>query len=131
MAGAFMLSEIQSVSGTLPDSKTTDLAQEVPSNPNPVPQRLLTLPDQLQFAGTVDPRLKIDRPFAVTVQRTDGRVIAEILGIEEFGVGASLGDALEDLGKTVAELYLTLKVERGRLSPELADIFTTLASHIS
>jgi hypothetical protein len=129
MAGALMLSEIRSASGTLPGSKTTDAAQEVQSSAN-LPEWLLKLPDPLLFAGTVDPRLKINTPFAVSTQRTHGRVIVQVLDIGEFGVGGSLGEALEDLGKTIAELYLTLKAERDRLSPELADIFAKLGGHI-
>jgi len=82
------------------------------------------------FAFNVDHRLRIKRPFAVAIEEADGTVIARIDEINEFGCGSSTGEALEDLGKTLSELYFSLQAARDRLSPDLSSAWERLSEHI-
>ena len=69
---------------------------------------LQAIPDPLWFAPTIDARLKIEKPFRVRIAH-DGYVVTAVAQeIDEFGYGANAGDALWDLGKTIAELYFSL-----------------------
>jgi hypothetical protein len=90
---------------------------------------LRAIPDPLWFAPTIDARLKIVKPFRVVVARDGENVTATAEEIDEFGYGLNAGDALSDLGKTIAELYLSLE---GALvvSGELARVRAVLETHI-
>src|ERR1700722_13616786 len=75
------------------------------------------IPDPLSFALAIDPRLKIKKAFSVRVHKYNSGMVAEAPEIEEFGYGLNSSEALLDLGKTIAELYLSLDAEADRLSP--------------
>jgi len=86
--------------------------------------------DPLSFAPTIDPRLKIKKPFTVRFHRFESGVAAHAEEIEEFGQGANGSEALIDLGKTIAELYFSLEAEADRLAPDLQSLRAKLTEHI-
>lgn len=92
------------------------------------PLALQAIPDPLWFAPTIDARLKIHEPFCVRISRSGEVVTAVAEEIEEFGYGPNASDALSDLGKTIAELYLSL--EGADLSGDLATVRAILERHI-
>lgn len=61
--------------------------------------------DELLFAPTVDARVKIRQPFLVHLATADEGVSAYVDEIGEFGFGSNRGEALDDLAKTISELY--------------------------
>lgn len=85
---------------------------------------------EVQFAPTIDRRFRIIKPFKVVLEKHEGGVVARIDEIGEFGYGPNSGDALYDLGKTVAELYLSLRADRARLSADLRSVLKILEEHI-
>jgi hypothetical protein len=90
---------------------------------------LRPVPNPLSFAPTIDARLKIKRPFLVRIER-DGNVSAAVAEeINEFGYGCNTGEALMDLGRTIAELYLSL-ASATNLSGDLARVRAVLEDHI-
>lgn len=88
------------------------------------------IPDPLSFAPTIHPRLKIKKAFTVHLRRYESGVAAEAPEIEEFGYGANSFEALLDLGKTIAELYLSLDADADHLSDDLKSVRAKLAEHI-
>lgn len=82
------------------------------------------------YAECPDRRLKIRTPFLVKVCRYEDGVAAHVAALEEFGVGLHPGDALHDLGKTLAELFFALKnTSDDLLSSDLTAVKETLAKH--
>jgi hypothetical protein len=89
-----------------------------------------TTDEKVLFAPNIDGRLKITEPFVVTVQRHEGVVVAYVPEIEEFGYGSNSSEALQDLGKTLSELYFSLKENTDRLSADLRSVWLKLNAHI-
>jgi len=89
-----------------------------------------TTAEKVLFAPSIDARLKITEPFVVKVERHEGVVTARIEEIDEFGYGSNSGEALYDLGQTLAELYFSLWDNAGRLSPDLHSVGLKLNAHI-
>jgi hypothetical protein len=92
--------------------------------------RRSTVAEKLLFAPAIDGRLKINKPFEVTVERSGGTVTAHVEEIDEFGYGSNSSEALYDLGKTLSELYFSLKEDADRLSPDLHSVWLKLNEHI-
>src|SRR5438128_4654415 len=104
--GTMVISHIEKSSGDVPPpAETRGMALPVRSQHIPLPE----MPNPLQFAGFVHPALRLQKPFSVTLHHDGGRVIAELTSIGEFGIGVSVGEAVDDLGKTLGELYFSLK----------------------
>lgn len=57
-------------------------------------------------------------------------VIASWRQVDEFGTGKSTSLACDDLGHTVAELYVSLERDEPRLGPDLANVWGVLKQHI-
>jgi hypothetical protein len=87
--------------------------------------------DEFPFAPAIDGRLKVHTPFRVHIVPSFEGVSAHAVEIDEFGHGANRGEALDDLGKTIAELYFSLASERDRLSPDLAGVLKALEGHVA
>jgi hypothetical protein len=86
--------------------------------------------EEILFAPNIDGRLRITEPFVVAVERREGVVTARIEDIGEFGYGSSSGEALYDLGKTLAELYFSLRDSADHLSDDLRAVWLELNEHI-
>jgi len=92
---------------------------------------LTTVPDQLLYAGAIHPELRTVAPFEVRFEPTGGGYAAVAHDLEEYGLGDTRSDALEDLRKTLQELYLALERDEARLAADLLSVWTRLKSHIS
>ncbi|MEK7403641.1 MAG: hypothetical protein AAB225_00900 [Acidobacteriota bacterium] len=117
-------------------SETTLLSLVVRVDPPAPPREFLELlkrrsiVEEVLFAPNIDARLKITKPFLVTVKRREGIMTAYIEEINEFGYGSNSAEALYDLGRTLSELYFSLKDAADRLSPDLTSVWLKLAEHI-
>ena len=78
-------------------------------------------PAKIRLGSLQSPVLKLRSPILLRVGREDGFVTVWSDDLEELGHGPHLTAALEDFQKTVAELYETLRDERDRLGPAMAD----------
>jgi hypothetical protein len=119
----------------------TDVASPPRAMTNAAQSRIFRVPELLRplspasrtfgFAPTIDGRLRIVKPFTVELEEIEeGGFVARIDEIDEFGIGPSSGDALHDLGKTLAELYFSLREQSPRLSPDLQSVLKALSQHI-
>lgn len=84
-----------------------------------------------EFITTLaDDRLRVLAPFDVRF-RTEGRsVVAETPEVNEFGFGSTRAEAIQDLRVAMTELCLTLRDDRGRLGPELQNVWEVLQGKI-
>jgi hypothetical protein len=80
---------------------------------------LTTVSDELLYAGAIHPELRIVAPFDVRFERTKNGYAAVVHELEEYGLGDTRSEALEDLRKTLQELYLSLERDQVRLSGDL------------
>ncbi len=88
------------------------------------------LPCKILFGAMPDRRLRFKQPLEVGLFAEQGSVVACAESIGELGHGDSMGEALDDLGKTLAELYLTLEEESTRLSRDLQECFAKLTTFL-
>lgn len=83
------------------------------------------------FAASIDPKLKIKHPVVLRFEKaSNGVVVAVADDISEFGYGGDSGEARDDFGKSIAELYWSLKSSRASLSEPLANELGILERHI-
>jgi len=87
-------------------------------------------PDRLLLGTLSDLGFRVIKPIEVQIEGHEGGVVASWPQIEEFGTGVSVSYAVEDLGRTVAELYRTLHLDQGRLGPDLQDVWEKLQEFV-
>lgn len=87
-------------------------------------------PATVNFAALKDPKLKMLRSIPLTVSRENSNVIVTWAEIDEFGVGGTLGEAMDDFGVSVRELHRGLHAD-SKLGEDLQKIRETLDLYIS
>jgi hypothetical protein len=73
---------------------------------------------------------RVIKPIPLHLDVRGDTVIASWRQIDEFGTGTSTSRACDDLGHTIAELYLSLKADEPRLGPDLAKVWAVLKEHV-
>ncbi len=91
---------------------------------------LLTVSESILLGSLRDGRLRVYEPINVKFIVEGPHVIAECEEFNEFGFGENWPGALSDLQGAIAELYLTLESEEGRLGPDLEAVWASLQSKI-
>lgn len=86
--------------------------------------------DQLLYGGSIHPHLRTVRAFPVRFERRDGGFSAVVPELEEFGVGDTRSDALDDLRHGLAELYFSLARDEERLSDTLRQVWSALKTYV-
>ncbi len=86
--------------------------------------------DELLFAGSIHPQLRTVLPFRVRFERQEHGYTALVHELDEYGVGDTRSDALEDLRSTLQELYLSLERDEARLSDHLRTVWSELKQHV-
>jgi hypothetical protein len=105
-------------------------AVAVTNQPTGALATLMTVADEILYAGTVHPELRVALPFEVRFERGGCGYAAVVDDIGEYGVGETRSDALEDLRRTLQELYLSLEQDEGRLSSDLRHVWERLRAHL-
>jgi hypothetical protein len=81
--------------------------------------------------GTINHcEFRVVKPIPVHLEVRGRDVIASWRQVDEFGTGKSSSLACDDLGHTIAELYVSLKADESRLGPDLARVWGILQEHI-
>jgi hypothetical protein len=91
----------------------------------------ITISDEILIGSLKDGRLKVNKPIKVRFSKEDGGFVAEAEEFSEFGFGASVPDALNDLQHTIVELYFTLMAEKDRLGHDLQLLREKLQGFVS
>jgi len=90
----------------------------------------LETPDQILLGSLRDGRLRVRSPIKVEFTAEGEHIIAEAVDFNEFGFGNNTSEALIDLQRAVAELYLTLEKEQDRLGKDLQGVWVILQEKI-
>jgi len=90
----------------------------------------LSFPRTIRLGSVPNARVRVLRPIPVELSHADGSVIASVPELEEFGQGDTSSDALNDLGFSLAELFLSLYQEESRLGPDLAQLLAKLRTYL-
>ena len=87
----------------------------------------LTLPAQITLDTLNDDRLQVKEPIAVTIFKDEqGFILAEAVGMNEFGFGDTLDEAFTELQYALADLYFILEEDQHRLGPGLQSVWEIL-----
>jgi hypothetical protein len=73
---------------------------------------------------------RVVKPIPVHLEKRGDTVIALWRQVDEFGTGKSSSLACDDLGHTIAELYVALKADESHLGPDLAKVWGVLKEYI-
>jgi len=90
----------------------------------------LAIPEEVLLGSLRDGRLKVHSPIKVRFTTEGKHSIAEAVEINEFGFGGNISEAIADLQRTIAELYLTLEEEQKHLGKDLKGVWTVLQKKI-
>ena len=93
---------------------------------------ILTLPAQITLDTLKDERLRVREPIAVTIFRDEqGFILAEAVGMNEFGCGDNPDAAVTDLQFALADLYFILEGEQSRLGPLMRPVWEILQGKVA
>ena len=94
---------------------------------NAAPAAPLALPAQLTLDTLNDDRLQVKEPIAITIFKDEqGFILAEAVGMNEFGFGDTPAEAFTELQYALADLYFILEQDQHRLGPGLQSVWETL-----
>jgi hypothetical protein len=88
------------------------------------------LPKHFYLGALRDGRLRVVSPISVHVMVENEQLIVESEEFEEFGFGHTFSEAITDLQRAIAELYLTLEEEQNRLGSDLDRVWSILQQKI-
>ena len=88
------------------------------------------VPSEALLGSLRDGRLRVHSPMKVRFATEGKHNIAEAVEFNEFGFGENTSEALIDLQRAIAELYLTLEKEQNRLGTDLQGVWTILQEKI-
>jgi hypothetical protein len=81
--------------------------------------------------GTINhAKFRVIKAIPINVESRGKTVIASWREVDEFGTGRSTSLACDDLGRTIAELYVSLKADEPRLGPDLANVWNVLRKYV-
>jgi hypothetical protein len=75
---------------------------------------------QIQIGSLLDHRLRMVGPVTLELEQEDEFYVARCDNLDEYGYGFDPISAVQDIRKTIAELYWQLKDDQDRLGPDLA-----------
>ena len=84
------------------------------------------LPATVRLDSLGDERLRVKEGIGVAVFETEGFILAEAVGFNEFGEGDNPEEAVADLQEALADLYFTLEAEQDNLGRWLQGVWEVL-----
>ena len=95
--------------------------------PENTPDNAADLPATVQLESLTDARLRVKEPIEVVIFRDDeGFILAEAMGLNEFGCGDDAAEAFAELQYAVGDLYFSLEADKDRLGSWLQGVWETL-----
>ena len=90
----------------------------------------LTLPARIKLESLADARLRVKAGIEVVLTEEGGQIVAAAEGLDEFGFGDNLPEAIADLQHSLADLYLTLEAEQDHLGKGLRQVWAVLQGQV-
>jgi len=89
-------------------------------------------PADIRLGGLLDSRLSFRKPLPVSLYKDQDVYVARCIEVDNFGYGSNSSEALDDLGKTLSEMYFFLsEAERsGALGESLATQYSVLCEYV-
>ena len=94
------------------------------------PVKAAGLPATVMLESLGAAELRVKSPIEVTVFATEGFILAEAVGFNEFGEGDSPEEAVADLQEALADLYFSLEGEQHNLGPWLQGVWQVLQNKV-
>ena len=91
----------------------------------------LSFPRTILLGSIPSARVRVVRPIPVELSRDEESIVAAVAELEEFGQGETSSDALNDLGFSLAELFLSLHKNESRLGPDLVQLLGKLRTYLA
>ena len=91
-----------------------------------IPALPLTLPARIKLESLADDRLRVKAAIEVVLTEEGGQIVAAAEGLDEFGFGDNLPEAIADLQHSLADLYMTLEAEQDHLGKGLRRVWAVL-----
>ncbi len=88
------------------------------------------LPVTVMLESLGDTRLRVKAPIEVRVFETEGFILAEAVGFNEFGEGDRTEEAVADLQAALADLYFSLEGEQDNLGRWLQGVWKVLQDKV-
>ena len=88
------------------------------------------LPVKVMLESLGAAELRVKEPIEVAVFETEGFILAEAVGFNEFGEGDSPEEAVADLQEALADLYFSLEGEQHNLGPWLQGVWQVLQDKV-
>ena len=88
------------------------------------------LPATVMLESLGPAELRVKSPIEVAVFAEGGQVVAAAAGLDEFGFGDDLPEAIGDLQAALADLYFTLEAEQGHLGKGLRRVWGVLQDKV-
>lgn len=88
------------------------------------------IPSEALLGSLRDGRLRVHLPIRIKFTKEDKHIIVEAVELNEFGFGENPSEALANLQRAIAELYLTLEKEQDRLGTDLQSVWAILQEKI-
>ena len=86
----------------------------------------LTLPARIKLESLADDRLRVKEGIEVVIFETEGFILAEAVGFNEFGQGDNPAAAVAELQYALADLYFSLAGDQNRLGNWLQEVWAGL-----
>ena len=86
----------------------------------------LTLPARIKLESLADDRLRVKEGIDVVIFETEGFILAEAVGFNEFGQGDNPAEAVAELQYALADLYFSLAGDQHRLGQWLQEVWAEL-----
>jgi hypothetical protein len=120
-------SPAQSETGKLPEIAIKVIWGNQTSSATPAES---VLPEKILFGALNDPEFQLIRPILLNVVSEESSVVLSWDEVNEFSVGSTLGEALDDFGQTVRELYRYLHRHDVKLGADLEEVKRILGEYI-
>ena len=95
-----------------------------------IPAPPLTLPARIKLESLSDDRLRVKGGIEVVIFAAEGFILAEAVGLNEFGYGDDAVEAVAELGYAIADLYFSLEEDQHRLGKGLQEVWEVLQGKI-
>ena len=106
------------------DREVLDLESQIQQTPE------VATPLRILFGMFDSLRVRIKKALPVEVERSGDSVVAVAVNFQEFGCGTNFSEALDDLAKTLTELFLSLDENSDRLGDDLQQLRVKLNEHL-